>query len=479
MMNLKQVPKRFKRLSWCLSLCGLSFASQAEDLMAIYQQSLATNPEILQAQADRDTVLARVGISLSSLLPQLSASLGYNWSQTDYELNTVSPEANNTTGTVTLTQSIFNFSYWKNLDIASQKGSQAEVAYQSEIQQLMLDVASKYFGVLEKQDNLNAQKANQKATGQTLRQMQQKFKVGLVAVANVHQAQAGFDGAVAATIGAENELSQAFEELNVLTGGMHTQLDPLDVKRFSPTGVTPNSSNEWIKLAEQSSLSLSAARMGKNIAFEEVTEKQSGHFPTLSLNGDYTHTMHSDASTLGSSTGDSDRYNVGVTFRIPIFDGLKTTRSTDVQRFNYLKQTEALELAHRNMKKEVRNQFNSVKSSLSLIKARSQAVVSAQSSLRATRAGFDVGTNTIIEVLDQTKKLYDAKVDLTKARFTYVKTLLALKLAAGTITVEDLEMINRGLLHPTPKTAPAQPAPSAPTAGGSTTEAKPTSTPTP
>ena len=300
MMILKQVPKRLKRLSWCLSLCGLSFASQAEDLMAIYQQSLATNPEILQAQADRDSALASVGVSLSSLLPQLNASLGYNWGQTDYEL-IPSTETNNATGKVTLNQSIFDFARWKNLDVASQKGSQAEVVYQSKIQQLMLDVASKYFAVLEKQDNLNAKQANQKATGQTLRQMQQKFKVGLVSVANVHQAQAGFDGAVAAAIGAENELSQAFEELNVLTGGMHTQLDPLDVKRFSPTGVTPNSSNEWIKLAEQSSLSLSAARMGKNIAFEEVTAAQSGHFPTLDLTGNYTHTMHSDSSSSGST----------------------------------------------------------------------------------------------------------------------------------------------------------------------------------
>ena len=173
-----------------------------------------------------------------------------------------------------------------------------------------------------------------------------------------------------------------------------------------------------------------------------------------------------------------------MTFKIPIFDGLKTTRSTDVKRFNYLKQTEALELAHRNMKKDVRNQFNSVKSSLSLIKARSQAVISAQSALRATRAGFDVGTNTIIEVLDQTKSLYDAKVELTKARFAYVKTLLALKLAAGTIRVEDLEMINRGLRHPAPKTAPAQPAPASSAASATIADAPspaadPTPTPTP
>ncbi|MGX8807665.1 TolC family protein, partial [Enterobacter hormaechei] len=67
-----------------------------------------------------------------------------------------------------------------------------------------------------------------------------------------------------------------------------------------------------------------------------------------------------------------------------------------------------------------RSSYNNISASISSIKAYQQVVVSAQSSLDATEAGYQVGTRTIVDVLNATTTLYDAKQKLSSARYDYL-----------------------------------------------------------
>jgi outer membrane protein len=97
----------------------------------------------------------------------------------------------------------------------------------------------------------------------------------------------------------------------------------------------------------------------------------------------------------------------------------------------------------------VRSSFNDVKASISTIRALEQSVVSAESALRATEAGFDVGTRTIVDVLNSTRNLFDARRNLADARYSFIAAIVSLKQAAGTLTEADLLDINR-VLKPAP-----------------------------
>jgi len=59
---------------------------------------------------------------------------------------------------------------------------------------------------------------------------------------------------------------------------------------------------------------------------------------------------------------------------------------------------------------------------------------------------MEVGIRTIVDVLNSTRNLYDAKRNLSSTRYSYIQAILSLKQAAGTITEEDLININKGLL---------------------------------
>jgi len=60
-----------------LSLGGFSFASQAEDLLQVYQQARLSNPDLRSAAADRDSAFEKINEARSPLLPQLGLGADY------------------------------------------------------------------------------------------------------------------------------------------------------------------------------------------------------------------------------------------------------------------------------------------------------------------------------------------------------------------------------------------------------------------
>ncbi len=102
-------------------------------------------------------------------------------------------------------------------------------------------------------------------------------------------------------------------------------------------------------------------------------------------------------------------------------------------QYNFVGASEQLGSAHRSVVQTVRSSFNNVNASISSINAYKQAVVSAQSSLDAMEAGYSVGTRTIVDVLDATTTLYNAKQQLSNARYNYLINELNIKSALGTL----------------------------------------------
>ncbi len=98
-------------------------------------------------------------------------------------------------------------------------------------------------------------------------------------------------------------------------------------------------------------------------------------------------------------------------------------------QYNFVGASEQLESAHRSVVQTVRSSFNNINASISSINAYKQAVVSAQSSLDAMEAGYSVGTRTIVDVLDATTTLYNAKQELANARYNYLINQLNIKSA--------------------------------------------------
>ncbi len=115
---------------------------------------------------------------------------------------------------------------------------------------------------------------------------------------------------------------------------------------------------------------------------------------------------------------------------------------------------EQLHRVTRETERLARDAYLGVHSEISRVKALKQAVASSRTALEATQAGYDVGTRTIVEVLNSQFTLYSAITNYYQSRYNYIMNALLLKRAAGTLQIQDLEQIDQWLKdRPTPEEA--------------------------
>ena len=428
-------------------LLGVSAGAHAENLLDIYQQAQLKDPQLLQSKALRDKAFEQINESRAALLPQINLGADLNYLQNKGDTQTGTTAG----GKLSLDQSIYRRSNWITLDLTEKSATQSDVSYNLEIQNLMLRSAQAYFNVLKAMDTLEFVQANKVAVERQLEQTQQRFEVGLTAITDVHEAEASRDQALADEINAENELANSYETLRELTGIDHRNLDVLNTDRFTPQKTTFGS-DKWLELALDKNLQLHNARITKDIAKEQIDLAKTGHEPTLDLGAGLQSSNTDYKNDTPGMSSENSQGNIGLTFKLPIYSGGATTSKVKQAQFSYVAASELLEKNFRSVQSTVRSSYNNVNASIGSVRAYSQSVVSADSALKATEAGYEVGTRTIVDVLDSTRKLYDAKQKLSAARYNYILNILSLKQAAGILEAQDLVEVNQGLMPATAKT---------------------------
>jgi outer membrane protein len=95
------------------------------------------------------------------------------------------------------------------------------------------------------------------------------------------------------------------------------------------------------------------------------------------------------------------------------------------------------------------------------VQALKQALESSQTALRATEAGYEVGTRTAVDVLDSRRLLIANQTAYSQSRYTYLNNLIQLRLASGDLDRGTIEEINKWLVVPTqaPPPTPTPPSP--------------------
>ena len=427
---------------------------QADDLLSVYQQALLNDPVVLKAQAQFMIVKEDITQARSVLLPQINANGGMSTGNQEFA------EVTNGIGTITeqdstsltyganLNMQLYHHDSWLRLGNAEKAAHQSDLTYQVAKQELIIRVAKAYFDLLSTKDDLVFATAEKDAIARQLEQTKQRFSVGLTAITDVYEAQAKFDNAVTEEIRAENAIYKSEEELRVITNTYPKNVSILNTQRFSTNTPVPNSADEWQVTAEAKNLDLITAKVGIDIAQDNIDIARSGHYPTLDFVANY-NGKDEEKGFNGAPKEDYpgvDGYSLGVQLSIPIYSGGAIQSSVRKAQSNFVLASQDLSLTHRGVVRTTRNAYNTVIAAISAIKAYEQSVLSAQKALEATEAGFEVGTRTIVDVLDSTQNLYNAKRNLSTTRYAYIQNVLLLKRAAGTITDEDITAINSGLM---------------------------------
>ncbi len=431
MMKIRLVSVLLTTLLW------LS-AAQGEDLVQVYEMAVQNDAQIKAARATRDSVFESRPQAIAQLLPALSMS----GSSSSVDVDTVhsssgtgSSAYNKSSLSLNLSMPIYRRELWVQLDQADDQIAQAEATYAAAEQDLIVRTAQAYFDILSAQDGLKFAKAETDAIARQLEQAKQRFDVGLIAITAVHEAQAAYDQSRADLIQAENDLDNAWEVLYEITNQQIKSLAPLD-QNLVLTRPMPASLEKWGSKALQQNLSIKAAEKAASLARNNVKVQQSGHLPSLDLVG----SSSRDRTSL-SSGSDTNTSSIGVQLTVPLYAGGGVNSRTRQARFELEASQENLDKERRSVTRQVRDAYRGVLASISSVKALQASTVSARSALEATEAGYEVGTRTIVDVLNSQRDLYRSLRNYANVRYNYIMSGLKLKQAAGIVSADDLNRI--------------------------------------
>lgn len=439
-------------------------ALQATDLQEAYEMAVGSDPSLREANANRMATAEAYPQARSALLPQFnafaSASQGTSKGSQVFQQN-VNGVIQNVTSTfdqdnndvqtwqLQIQQTLFRWDQLIGLKRSEKQVIQADIDYEVAEQDLMIRVAEAYFNVLAAQDTLDAEVANKESTQRQLEQAEKRFEVGLIAITDVLEAQAAYDLAVATDIGARRTLSTTKEQLREITGAYLEELEsPGDALPL--VNPDPEDSDAWVKQAMQDNLSLNSSRLGAQIAKDQVKINKSGHLPTLDL-----------VATRSQFTSDADRGNNGapkqiadsrsqtntlaLQLNVPIYSGGFTSSQVRQSVYQHRAARERVERVARETERLTRDSYSAVISQIARVRALRRAVESNEKALQASEAGFEVGTRTTVDVLNARQELFRARTDYARTRYDYIVNVLRLKLAAGTLSDQDILEVNSWL----------------------------------
>lgn len=465
-MNSSSASRRLLALRACavaivaaLGLAGAASA-HAEDLMDAYRQALQSDPVLMQAEAQSRVGQAGAAISRSTLLPQLNGSVSFNdqhGTQTGPQ-TVLGPDGKpiliDTTGhtagrsrteSIGLNQVLFDLGRFEQWRASKANARSTEAQYVAAEQNLILRVATAYFTVLNDQDQLRYAEANQKALQKQLDAAQAKYSVGLSAITDADSARAQEAAAAAAVIQARTTLYNDREALAQITGKAPVDLRVLrDKLPLNPP--QPDDPEAWVNTALASNPSLQAQREQVEAAQHGVGAAHAGRLPTLNASVDYSRNPswggvdfttggpRADSRTTGTS--------LGLVLSVPLFAGGGIHAQIKQAIAQRDQASDILEQDRRQIVANTRNAFNSIRAGISQVQAQKEAVASAQKALESTQAGYEVGSQTIIDVLFAQQTLFQAESNYSQARHAYVINQLNLEFAAGTLSVKDLEAVN-------------------------------------
>ncbi|MCH9643875.1 MAG: TolC family outer membrane protein [Gammaproteobacteria bacterium] len=425
---------------------GISASVQADDLLQVYNQAVHNDPTFKKAEADWYTTRENLPIARAAYLPllELTGTFSRNYAKT-MPRAAATDKYNWTTGyTATLTQPIFDMVAWETIRGAHAQVKSATATYLAAIQDLMERTANDYFDVLQASDKLRYTIANKNAVYRQLVTAEQQFKVGLIAITGVYDAQSRYDQTVADEISDRNSLYNALEDLRAITGQHYLNLKGIDneVPLVQPK---PTDINQWVHTAEMQNYALKAQNYTVIAARENIKQQASGALPTIDAVGSYSYSKSSRNEVTGPILTGSAAASAGLSLDFKPFQGGLVWANTAQARYQYLSSVSQLELTHRTVVQDTRKSYLGITSGISRIKADKQSIQSSQKALKATEAGYVVGTRTMVNVLDDLTTLYKTQQSFADDQYAYIESIIDLKEQAGTLGFSDLQQIDSWL----------------------------------
>ena len=377
-----------------------------EQLNSLIRIALEQNRDMAIAVSRIEEVRAALGFVRSDQYPQFEISAGANRGNSIPGTSFITPISNNFVLAGNLS---YELDLWGKLR-RSTEAAQAELlatvdAGNSVMITLIADVASAYLLLLDLDTRVAIAERTLQTRNESLGIIQARFDRGIVALIDVNQAEIEKYDAEAELVSLQREDVQVENLLNILLG-QHPgaivrdrrniySLEPLKVPAGLPSELLERRPD--IRVAEQQ-LAAQTARIGVAEAIR---------FPSLSLTGSLG--LASDELS-GFFSSDNKTWGLSAGLIAPVFNAGRNKRRVEVEVARTEQALLNYEQTVLQSLREVEDSLISVKTYEDEVIARQHQEKSAASATMLSRARYDGGVTSYLEVLESERSLFRAEL---------------------------------------------------------------------
>jgi protease secretion system outer membrane protein len=442
-MQLTKMSGFFRLIGVFATLSYVGNAS-ALSLMEAYEAALANDSIYRAAMHDNEAGQQFKVLGRSNLLPNISANYTYNRVNSDISSssNGVSRDEtrnyNSENGVVQLRQPIFNLEGWARYQQGNLQTDLSDKQFAVRKQELI----KRFFGLYANANYAEDVLALSLAQREAYKSQQEANKLMAVRGEGTKTAliesQAKLSLSEAQVIEAQDGVIDGKNALATMLGKEVSTLDGLS-DSFSVQPLEQADFDAWKSIALENNPEIAAQRESVAIAYQEIRKNRAGHAPRLDAVASISRSKSDSTSTFNQEI---DNKSIGLQLNVPIYSGGSVSAATAQAEANHKKAQDDLETKTNEVLLDLRKQHSTLLSSALKIEALKQSVESAELLVTATKKSLIGGVRTNLDVLDARKQLFEAKRDLSLARYNYLVAFISLKKAAGTLTVGDLEKVS-------------------------------------
>lgn len=447
--------KRILVLFLIVAIAVPSFAQKKLTLQEAISIALQRNSALIKSKNNLESTQSQLKNAYGQLLPSFGAQGQFSWSRVDdkggqqvFYGNTAvttqpSTQENRSYtlgvgGGVTLFDGLSNIA---SINQANANLNSAEFSLAKQKQNLVFQTTDLYYLALNADELQKVRDENVQYYKKFLETVQERNKLGAVAIADVYAAQVQLGNAELQFIQSQNDFETAkntllnFLALNVMDD--YSFVDPFGADKTVDT-------DKYMKEFDDVQSLVSAALDTRfdyksqlelvNSTKSGITIAQGGVFPSLSASYSY-----------GSSSADlSQMFNrkvlsFGLTLNVPIFSNFNTETRIQMADVSYLNSQEDLAALNRQIKIDVKQGYLNLVAAKKSLDVATNTVLQAEQNRKINEERYRLGSATILDVLQSGRDYTDALRNKINAIYDFYRKYDNLQNALGRLDFKKYE----------------------------------------
>ena len=412
----------------------------AESLFDVLAKTYQSSPVLQSSQAYLRSVDERIGQAKSGWRPVIT--LDGNAMHTDQKFKNYPGTAdfdydnNQYDVGVNLVQPVFSgFKTASAVDYAEKSVLAAREQTRQTEQQVLLSAAIATVDVVQGRALLDLQKNQEQVLNRHYKSYQKRLKVGELTKTDVAQSEARLKGAVAARINAEGNLETSVATFESIVG----EKPAADISINDFENLMPKSLEETLTYVKQNNPALKAAEYAAAAAKENVSLQQGDVLPSVNVIAGAGYQWSQPLPQIDDHY-DGRYWRVGANLSVPLYQGggeyAKIREAKELENQARIDYTQKL----RTLTKEATQAwdiYQTTKASIEAIKAQIKA---SKMALDGVIREADVGSRTVLDVLDAEQEYLNYRVNLVSAERNMTVAALNLLSTMGKMTAQSLDL---------------------------------------